>query len=141
MGRPPKRPDARLAKNRTFRVRGDLDAKLQSAAQTSGRSVSEEIERRVEASFEWDQARQTAREWLEESREVLKRGFEAALREKGYVRIRVDQGAVWAEPGMDWSRLSVSVDASAVVEAMQPDIVQALAKALATVSKKTEGQS
>lgn len=52
MGRPPKRVGERLAKNRTFRVRGELDTKLQTAADTSGRSVSEEIEYRLERSFD-----------------------------------------------------------------------------------------
>jgi hypothetical protein len=130
MGRPPKRPETRLVKNRTFRVRAGLDAKLQSAAQISGRSVSEEIERRVEASFEWEQARHTAQQWLEASREALQHGFETGLRVKGYKRVRVDQGVVWAEPGMDVSRLSVSIDAGAIVKAIEPDLVKALARAL-----------
>jgi hypothetical protein len=50
-GRPPRHKGERLSKNRTFRVRGELDEKLQRAADTSGRSVSEEIEFRLEKSF------------------------------------------------------------------------------------------
>ena len=51
IGRPPKREGERLSKNRTFRVRGTLDEKLEAAAQDAGHSVSEEIERRLEESF------------------------------------------------------------------------------------------
>jgi hypothetical protein len=51
MGRPPKPPGARRSKNRTFRVRGELDDDLQVAAYESGRSVSEEIEFRLGQSF------------------------------------------------------------------------------------------
>lgn len=35
----------------TFRIRGDLDERLQAAAKQAGRSVSEEIEHRLEGSF------------------------------------------------------------------------------------------
>jgi hypothetical protein len=51
-GRRPKREGERLSKNRTFRVRGVLDDQLLTAAAASGRSVSEEIEYRLERSFE-----------------------------------------------------------------------------------------
>src|SRR6516165_845929 len=50
-GRPPRREGERLSKNRTFRVRGALDALLQAAANEAGHSISEEIEHRLEASF------------------------------------------------------------------------------------------
>jgi hypothetical protein len=53
-GRPPRREGERLSKNRTFRVRGGLDEKLQAAAAASGRSVSEEIEFRLDQSFDRD---------------------------------------------------------------------------------------
>jgi len=55
IGRPPKRKGERLSKNRTFRVRGTLDEQLEAAAQEAGRSVSEEIEHRLEASFRRDE--------------------------------------------------------------------------------------
>jgi hypothetical protein len=53
-GRPPKHKGGRLSKNRTFRVRGNLDAQLRAAAADSGRSVSEEIEARLDRSFHLD---------------------------------------------------------------------------------------
>jgi hypothetical protein len=53
-GRPPRHRGERLSKNRTFRVRGTLDEKLQAGAAASGRSVSEEIEFRLDQSFDRD---------------------------------------------------------------------------------------
>lgn len=53
-GRPPRHQGERLSKNRTFRVRGSLDGRLQAAAAASGRSVSEEIEFRLDQSFDRD---------------------------------------------------------------------------------------
>lgn len=54
MGRPPKRKGALLAKNRTFRIRRDLDRLLIEAAGQD--PVSEEIERRLQRSFTVDAA-------------------------------------------------------------------------------------
>jgi hypothetical protein len=61
MGRPPKRMGERLSKNRTFRVRAGLDDQLVAAAERSGRSVSEEIEHRLEKSFEGESLREALR--------------------------------------------------------------------------------
>jgi len=55
IGRPPKHQGERLSKNRTFRVRGTLDEQLEAAARDARRSVSEEIERRLEESFRRDE--------------------------------------------------------------------------------------
>jgi hypothetical protein len=55
-GRPTRHADERLSKNRTFRVRGQLDKQLQEAAAASGRSVSEEIEFRLSRSFDAEDA-------------------------------------------------------------------------------------
>jgi hypothetical protein len=53
-GRPPKHKGERLSKNRTFRVRGSLDDYLKDSAEKTGRSVSEEIENRLDRSFYMD---------------------------------------------------------------------------------------
>jgi hypothetical protein len=50
-GRPPRYAGEVLAKNRTFRCRNRLDESLQASALQSQRSVSEEIERRLEDSY------------------------------------------------------------------------------------------
>jgi hypothetical protein len=51
-GRPPIAEEERKAGNLTFRTRGSLRAQLEEAAQQSGRSVSEEIEHRLQISFD-----------------------------------------------------------------------------------------
>jgi hypothetical protein len=53
-GRPPKPKGERRSKNRTFRVRGLMDEYLIGRAGEAGRSVSEEIEARLERSFYMD---------------------------------------------------------------------------------------
>lgn len=53
-GRPPKAADERKGANLTFRTRADFRARLEEAAEKSGRSVTEEVELRVERSFEAD---------------------------------------------------------------------------------------
>src|SRR5262245_44499005 len=51
IGRPPKAEKERKAVNFTFRSRGQMRERLQEAATASGRSISEEIEHRLEESF------------------------------------------------------------------------------------------
>jgi hypothetical protein len=71
-GRPPRYAGKRLSKNRTFRLQPDLDQRLQEAAKASRCSVSEEIERRLEASFRIpDVAIATANTFLDE---LIRRG-------------------------------------------------------------------
>ena len=53
-GRPPRHAGEHLTKNRTFRVWDKLDDQLQAAAQQSRRTVSAEIEYRLEYSFRID---------------------------------------------------------------------------------------
>jgi hypothetical protein len=47
-GRPARHPGEKLSKNRTFRIRGALDADLRTMAAANRRSVSEEIEHLLE---------------------------------------------------------------------------------------------
>jgi hypothetical protein len=57
-GRPPTNKagpfGGRLSKTRTFRVRGGMDDRLKERAEAAGRSVSEEIEARLDRSFYLD---------------------------------------------------------------------------------------
>lgn len=55
-GRPTRHAGGKLSKNRTFKIYPDLDAKLIAAAAKTGRTVSEEIERRLDRSFASDEA-------------------------------------------------------------------------------------
>ena len=51
-GRPPIAEEDRKAGNLTFRTRGSLRSQLEETAKQSGRSVSEEIEHRLQISFD-----------------------------------------------------------------------------------------
>jgi len=62
-------------KERTFRIRGDLDEKLQAAATQSGRSIKEEIEYRLDRTFRDEKIRQQALQQKEKAIETV----EAAL--------------------------------------------------------------
>src|SRR5262249_31991569 len=52
IGRPPKSEEDRKAVNFTFRSRGQMRERLREAATASRRSISEEIEHRLERSFQ-----------------------------------------------------------------------------------------
>ncbi len=51
-GRPPISPERRKRNNVTLRVRDDLKRQLKAAAQANGRSLSEEMEFRLEQAFQ-----------------------------------------------------------------------------------------
>jgi len=74
IGRPPKRAKERKSVNFTFRSRGELRDWLRDASEPEGRSISEEIEKRLYESFQKQQvARDLAKALLEhfEEREVF----------------------------------------------------------------------
>jgi hypothetical protein len=71
LGRPPKHEGERLSKNRTFRVRGTLDEQLEAAARDAKRSVSEEIERRLEESFRREERAELILEAINRTLKVL----------------------------------------------------------------------
>jgi hypothetical protein len=86
-GRPPRHKGERLSKNRTFRVRGELDEKLHRAATASGRSVSEEIEFRLEMTFAADERaeektreRQELQQQLDKTAASIKSNFAELLK-------------------------------------------------------------
>jgi hypothetical protein len=60
IGRPPKPAKERRTVNFTFRSRGELREWLRNAAEPAGRSISEEIERRLYQSFEQEQMARAA---------------------------------------------------------------------------------
>jgi hypothetical protein len=68
-------------KSRTFRARSALDEKLEAAASLSGRSVSEEIEYRLERSFRDEEIREQAFEqaWAAFEKKKAHENVEAAL--------------------------------------------------------------
>lgn len=92
-GRPPRHKGERLSKNRTFRIRADLDVELAKIAEASGRSVSEIIEQRLmhyeEQTLETARLREVVRSTLK-SLEMLEE-LHRAREETSGDRIKVMQ--------------------------------------------------
>src|SRR5262249_15338519 len=84
IGRPPKAKEDRKAVNFTFRSRGQMRERLQAAAIAAGRSISEEIEFRLERSF-WQEEieRDTAKLQVGLS-ERLRRDLEQAAKDNDW---------------------------------------------------------
>ena len=94
MGRPPRHEDERLSKMRTFRIRPHLDELLLAAAAKAGRSVSEEIEYRLDRSFYEDALPARMAETMAPLVEqAAKAGGEAALK----VHLAFSRPETWAE--------------------------------------------
>ena len=76
IGRPPKPAKERRTVNFTFRSRGEMRELLRTAAEVGGRSISEEIERRLDQSFKQEQmARAVAKALIEHFDEQEVRDF------------------------------------------------------------------
>lgn len=124
-----------------FRVHQDTYDDIGKAAKKLKLTISEEAARRLDRYAEYEKAMGDVKQWLAESRQTVAKGQEAALRDWGYRRIQLDQGAIWAEPGMEMGRMNLSIDAAAIVEAMEPELVAVLARAIQKVSKPKGEQS
>ena len=66
-GRPSLPEHQRKGRILKFRARGDLVSRMQAAAQATGRSVSEEIEYRLERSFDHERSAALDRELIQET--------------------------------------------------------------------------
>ena len=71
IGRPPKAKEDRKAVNFTFRSRGQMRERLQAAAITAGRSISEEIEFRLERSFQQQEIEKALERLKAQTDEIL----------------------------------------------------------------------
>jgi hypothetical protein len=70
-GRPPVPAAQKKVRNFTFRSRGDMHERLSEAAEANGRSISEEIERRLERSFFSDEIEQGPKAAQGKAAEIL----------------------------------------------------------------------
>ncbi|MGE9009546.1 Arc family DNA-binding protein [Leptospira interrogans] len=117
-----------------------LRRQLEREANRHDVSMNSEIIRRLEESFKADQSEEALRKLIFDHEEVLRKEFDFALSQKGFQRIQLDQGVVWAEPGMKPEKLSVSIDAATVVQAMTAELVGVLARALQKAADKDDGE-
>jgi hypothetical protein len=117
-----------------IRVHNDLYEQIVQSAAARDLSISEESENRIKQSFEWDEKFGDARKMIADVHAMQARAVEATLSKADYQRVALDQGVVWAEPGMDISRMSVSIDAAAIVRLIEPELTGLVARALRQVA-------
>jgi hypothetical protein len=93
-GRPPKASGERRNDTITFRVRASLGDQLRRTAAKSTRSLSDEIEYRLEQSFAWEAAKINIDKLLEEAKTARSAAHIQALREAGFQLVRESGGKV-----------------------------------------------
>jgi hypothetical protein len=106
--------------------------------------LSEEAARRIELSFEFEEAHGKVEQMLQEAKEALGAGLERALTIAGYRKLQSRQGVLWAEPDFRAGTIGATMDvanAAAIVHAMEPEIVAALVGAFEKVRKSGGGNS
>jgi hypothetical protein len=116
-----------------IRVHNDLYEEIVKSAAARDLSISEEAENRIKQSFEWDKGFGDVRKMITDAKATLARNVPAALHREGYQRVVLDQGVVWAEPGMDISRMSVSVNAAVIVRLIEPELTRLVTSAIEQV--------
>jgi len=116
-----------------IRVHSDLYEEVVESAAARDLSISEDAENRIRMSCEWEKAFGDVRKMRADARAALARGLQPALHEAGYQRVHLDQGSIWADPGMDISRMSVSVNAAAIVRLIEPELIRLVARAVEEV--------
>jgi hypothetical protein len=136
-GRPAKFAEPRI--NLSFRLQRSIYDEVKAVAHDAGLSISEEIERRLRHIADWEEAFGTARKLVETHEEVTAAGFEAALRYKGYQPVTTDQGVIWLSPGMPLTKISASINAAAVANAMLPELTGVIVRAIEKVTKEGDG--
>ena len=93
-GGQPKPPAERKRNNLTFRARDQLKAALETAAAASERSVSEEIEFRLNRDFSWEAGKQRIEQMIAETKAQLDASRIQAIRQAGFQIVRDGSGDV-----------------------------------------------
>ena len=93
-GGQPKPPAERKRNNLTFRARDQLKAALETAAAASERSVSEEIEFRLNRDFSWEAGKQRIEQMIAETKAQLDASRIQAIRQAGFQIVRDGGGNV-----------------------------------------------
>jgi hypothetical protein len=118
------------------RVPQELYDRIKTLAAASGRSMSEELAWRAVQSFAWEEAHGTVKALLAESRRVFDGDLEAALRNHGYLPVRMlPQGKAWISPDADRRKLNLAIDVRKLAHDMLPGIEKALHDALGALAK------
>jgi len=132
-GRPIKPPVEGERIPLSLRVTAKLKRDLEQAS--AGRSLSQEAERRLEMSFEWERAFGDAQSWLRKSKsevnQVERGNTEAALRRLGWQRVMSPGGYIWVPPGAPTSAASELLNPGDEASSLQQIIERAVSAALA----------
>jgi len=133
-GRPPKYAGEGKRQNFSFRIRDAIRERLVAVVEKTGRSLSEEIEWRIEHSFEWEDQLGEFRAWRAKHTATMQEmeavNARAVLHRLGWQKLPTARGYVWAEPGVSPFPASGFVDP----DAPAPEIFQPLQDAPAELA-------
>jgi hypothetical protein len=121
-GRPPKAPEKGRRQNYTFRLHDETRERLVKSAAAANRSLSEEIEWRVEQLFQWEQAFGDIQTMLAQAKEITEGGLDAALRRAKYIPNQTSKGMAYFENWdvmVAYTRPSIDTVKQAVAEALK----------------------
>lgn len=114
-----------------FRVSQEIYERLAARADKIGVPISEVAGKWIEDFDATIKAGEQARKILSDAESLLAKMPDNFLRSRDYVRITLDRGHVWAsKEAIAAGKLSLSVDAAAVIEDMKPALIKALAQSL-----------
>ena len=91
-----------------FRVHPDVYEDLKRTAADLKITISEEAARRLDRFKEWETTFQSTKKLMADAQKTVEGDLRNALRQAGFQQVRIDQGLIWTEPGMNLSRLSLS---------------------------------
>jgi hypothetical protein len=114
----------------SVRVHEPLYEAIRQSAGEHGLNISEEVGRRVQQSFDWERQFGDAKRLMAETQQAMKGELEAVLREKGYQRLRLAEGVVWAEPGMPIGPMTLSPHIDEIARALEPRISATINQAI-----------
>jgi hypothetical protein len=123
-----KRPKTAVAQLKV-RLRETLRAQLEKSAKQHGLSLNAEIAKRLDQSFEWERA-------FAEPKKMIEQDFLAAMLQKGFQRLFTKHGVIWTQTEIKLTDLLRSVEATALVRAIEPELAVVVAKAIAKVANR-----
>jgi hypothetical protein len=115
-GRPTKMPAPGQRVSLGLKVTAETKRRIDLEAQASGRTQSQEAERRIELSFEYERAFGEARKVLADARQINTDNMKAMMFRDGWQQVRGIGGSAWFEPGADYDRWLAENTSSIMVD-------------------------
>lgn len=117
VGRPSKYANPRLTL--TFRLQQDRYEAIKAEAEKNGRSISEEIERRLDRISEWEKSFESAHRLLRDAETVSAVRLRSTLRDNGFQPVSTMRGIVWLEPGLNPYEVAIWTEPTAFQKAQE----------------------